>query len=385
MNSIYDSRQRLKYLFIIAAIFIAIASVFVSDMLIKDLAREEREKIEIWAEATRVLTSEDPSLNMNLILKIIQGNTSIPVMLCNDQDSVMNYKNIELPEKEAEEYLRKKVEELKHKNQPIPIDMEDGTFQYLYYDDSINLKRLLVYPYAQLSVMAVFILLAFIALASTKRAEQNKVWVGLSKETAHQLGTPISSLIAWLEYLKLKDIDPTLLTEMEKDVKRLEMIAERFSKIGSTPEPVPVDICQSINSAVEYMQTRISSKVKISIEAPGHPVVVLMNNSLFSWVVENLCKNAVDAMEGQGNITFHIEEKGKNVRIDVTDTGKGILKSRFKTVFNPGYTTKKRGWGLGLSLVKRIVESYHGGKIFVKSSEIGKGTTFRIEVRLFTH
>lgn len=385
MNSIYDSRQRLKYLFIIAAIFIAIASVFVSDMLIKDLAREEREKIEIWAEATRVLTSEDPSLNMNLILKIIQGNTSIPVMLCNDQDSVMNYKNIELPEKGAEEYLRKKVEELKHKNQPIPIDMEDGTFQYLYYDDSINLKRLLVYPYAQLSVMAVFILLAFIALASTKRAEQNKVWVGLSKETAHQLGTPISSLIAWLEYLKLKDIDPTLLTEMEKDVKRLEMIAERFSKIGSTPEPVPVDICQSINSAVEYMQTRISSKVKISIEAPGHPVVVLMNNSLFSWVVENLCKNAVDAMEGQGNITFHIEEKGKNVRIDVTDTGKGILKSRFKAVFNPGYTTKKRGWGLGLSLVKRIVESYHGGKIFVKSSEIGKGTTFRIELRLFTH
>ncbi|HJA87860.1 MAG TPA: HAMP domain-containing histidine kinase [Candidatus Parabacteroides intestinavium] len=385
MNSIYDSRQRLKYLFIIAAIFIAIASVFVSDLLIKDLAREEREKIEIWAEATRVLTSEDPSLNMNLILKIIQGNTSIPVMLCNDQDSVMNYKNIELPEKGADEYLRKKVEELKHKNQPLPIDMGDGTFQYLYYDDSINLKRLLVYPYAQLSVMAVFILLAFIALASTKRAEQNKVWVGLSKETAHQLGTPISSLIAWLEYLKLKDIDPALLAEMEKDVKRLEMIAERFSKIGSTPEPVPVDICQSISSALEYMQTRISSKVKISIEAPDHPVIVLMNNSLFAWVVENLCKNAVDAMEGQGSITFHVEEKGKNVRIDVTDTGKGILKSRFKTVFNPGYTTKKRGWGLGLSLVKRIVESYHGGKIFVKSSEIGKGTTFRIELRLFTH
>ena len=385
MNSIYDSRQRLKYLFIIAAIFIAIASVFVSDLLIKDLAREEREKIEIWAEATRVLTSEDPSLNMNLILKIIQGNTSIPVMLCNDQDSVMNYKNIELPEKGADEYLRKKVEVLKHKNQPLPIDMGDGTFQYLYYDDSINLKRLLVYPYAQLSVMAVFILLAFIALASTKRAEQNKVWVGLSKETAHQLGTPISSLIAWLEYLKLKDIDPALLAEMEKDVKRLEMIAERFSKIGSTPEPVPVDICQSISSALEYMQTRISSKVKISIEAPDHPVIVLMNNSLFAWVVENLCKNAVDAMEGQGSITFHVEEKGKNVRIDVTDTGKGILKSKFKTVFNPGYTTKKRGWGLGLSLVKRIVESYHGGKIFVKSSEIGKGTTFRIELRLFTH
>ena len=384
MNSLYDSRQLLKYLFIVAAVVIAIASVFVSDLLIKDLAREERQKIEVWAEATRVLTSEDPSLNMNLILQIIQGNTAIPVMLCNDRDSVMNYKNIELPEKNVDEFLRKKVQELKKKKDPIVIDMEDGTYQYLYYDDSLILKRLLVYPYAQLTVMAVFILTAFLALASTKKAEQNKVWVGLSKETAHQLGTPISSLIAWLEYLKLKEVDPTLLAEMEKDVKRLEMIAERFSKIGSTPEPVPVNICESVRSALDYMETRISSKVKITVEAPEEPVMVLMNQALFAWVVENLCKNAVDAMEGQGNITFHIEEKGKKVRIDVTDTGKGILKSKFKTVFNPGYTTKKRGWGLGLSLVKRIIESYHGGKIYVKSSEIGKGTTFRIELRRLT-
>ncbi len=384
MNSLYDSRQLLKYLFIVAAVVIAIASVFVSDLLIKDLAREERQKIEVWAEATRVLTSEDPSLNMNLILQIIQGNTAIPVMLCNDRDSVMNYKNLELPEKNVDEFLQQKVQELKKKKDPIVIDMEDGTYQYLYYDDSLILKQLLVYPYAQLTVMAVFILTAFLALASTKKAEQNKVWVGLSKETAHQLGTPISSLIAWLEYLKLKEVDPTLLAEMEKDVKRLEMIAERFSKIGSTPEPVPVNICESVRSALDYMETRISSKVKITVEAPEEPVMVLMNQALFAWVVENLCKNAVDAMEGQGNITFHIEEKGKKVRIDVTDTGKGILKSKFKTVFNPGYTTKKRGWGLGLSLVKRIIESYHGGKIYVKSSEIGKGTTFRIELRRLT-
>ena len=384
MNSLCDARQLLKYLFIVTAVVIAIASVFVSDLLIKDLAREERQKIEVWAEATRVLTSEDPSLNMNLILQIIQGNTAIPVMLCNDRDSVMNYKNLELPEKNVDEFLQQKVQELKKKKDPIVIDMEDGTYQYLYYDDSLILKRLLVYPYAQLTVMAVFILTAFLALASTKKAEQNKVWVGLSKETAHQLGTPISSLIAWLEYLKLKEVDPTLLAEMEKDVKRLEMIAERFSKIGSTPEPVPVNICESVRSALDYMETRISSKVKITVEAPEEPVMVLMNQALFAWVVENLCKNAVDAMEGQGNITFHIEEKGKKVRIDVTDTGKGILKSKFKTVFNPGYTTKKRGWGLGLSLVKRIIESYHGGKIYVKSSEIGKGTTFRIELRRLT-
>lgn len=383
MNSIYDSRQRLKYVFIIGAVVIAIASVFVSDLLIKDLAREERQKIEVWAEATRVVTSEDPSLNMKLILQIIQGNTSIPVMLCNEQDSVMNYKNIELPEKNVEEFLYQKAQELKKKNQPIPIDMEDGTFQYLYYDDSINLKRLLIYPYAQLSVMAVFILIAFLALTSTKRAEQNKVWVGLSKETAHQLGTPISSLIAWVEYLKMKEVDPSLLEEMEKDVKRLETIADRFSKIGSQPEPVPLDIRDSIRAALNYMETRISSKVKITVEAPEQPVMVLMNDSLFAWVVENLCKNAVDAMEGQGDIRFHIEEKAKKVYIDVSDTGKGILKSKFKTVFNPGYTTKKRGWGLGLSLVKRIIESYHGGKIYVKNSEIGKGTTFRIELNRY--
>lgn len=383
MNSLYDSRQRLKFAFIFAAILIAIASVVVSDMLIKNLAQEERHKIEIWSEATRVMTSENPSLNMNLILKIIQGNNSIPVVLCNDRDSVLSYNNIEIPERDVDAFMAHKVKELKGKNLPIVIDMEDGTFQYLYYDDSIILKRLLVYPYVQLSVVFIFILLAFLALASTKKAEQNKVWVGLSKETAHQLGTPISSLIAWVEYLRTKEIDPLFLDEMEKDVKRLETIAERFSKIGSNPDPVPVNICNSITLALEYMQTRISSKVKIQTSLPDHPVLVSISDSLFAWVIENLTKNAVDAMEGQGIITFAVEERDKVVRIDITDTGKGIPKSKFKTVFNPGYTTKARGWGLGLSLVKRIIDSYHGGKIAVKSSELGKGTIFRIELRKY--
>lgn len=383
MKSIYDSRQRLKLAFIFTAVLIAIASVVVSDMLIKNLAQEERQKIEVWSEATRVMTSENPSLNMNLILRIIQGNNSIPVILCNDRDSVLSYNNIQIPDENMESFMKNKVRELKSKNLPIVIDMEDGTFQYLYYDDSIILKRLLIYPYAQLSVVFIFILLAFLALASTKKAEQNKVWVGLSKETAHQLGTPISSLIAWVEYLRTKEIDPLLLNEMEKDVKRLETIAERFSKIGSNPDPVPVNINNSVQMALEYMSTRISSKVKIHTLLPDHPVLVLMNDSLFAWVIENLTKNAVDAMEGQGEITFQVEEKDKVVRIDISDTGKGIPKSKFKTVFNPGYTTKKRGWGLGLSLVKRIIESYHGGKIFVKSSEAGRGTTFRIELRKY--
>jgi len=327
------------------------------------------------------MTNENPSLNMNLILKIIQGNTSIPVVLCDDSDQVLTYNNIDVPESNPESFMRVLVQKLKHKNKPIVIDMEDGTFQYLYYDDSIILKRLLIYPYAQLTVVFIFIIIAFLALASTKKAEQNKVWVGLSKETAHQLGTPISSLIAWIEYLKTKEIDQSYLDEMEKDVKRLETIADRFSKIGSDPKPINVNISESLLSALDYMKTRISQKVKIKTFFPAEPVMVQMNDSLFAWVVENLTKNAVDAMEGQGEISFKVEERKNVVRIDVTDTGKGISKSKFKTVFNPGYTTKARGWGLGLSLVKRIVESYHGGKIFVKSSEPGKGTTFRIELR----
>ena len=380
MSSIYDSRQRWKFGFIFAAVLIAILSVVVSDLLIKDLAREERQRMEIWSEATRVMTSENPSLNMQLILKIIQGNTSIPVILCTDQDEVVSYNNIELPQHDQVLFLKKKVGELKAKNPPIVIDMEDGYFQYLYYDDSTILKRLLLYPYVQLSVVFVFILLAFLALASTKRAEQNKVWVGLSKETAHQLGTPISSLIAWVEYLRTKEIDAFLLNEMDKDVKRLQTIAERFSKIGSDPDPVPTDLVESIQTALGYMSTRISSKVAIHADLPSHPIRVSMNDSLFAWVIENLTKNAVDAMEGHGDIYLRIEERDRLVRIDLSDTGKGIPKSKFKTVFNPGYTTKQRGWGLGLSLVKRIIESLQGGKIYVKSSELGKGTTFRIEL-----
>lgn len=381
MSSIYDSRQRLKFGFIVAAMLIAVVSVVYSDMLIKSLAQEERQKMEVWAEATQVFISEDTSRNMTLILKILKGNTSIPVILWSERDGIISQNNIDIPEKDADLFMEKKIKELRAKNPPIVVDLEDGNYQYLYYDDSIILKRLNIYPYAQLTVIFIFILIAFLALASTKKSEQNKVWVGLSKETAHQLGTPISSLIAWVEYLKTKEIDPVLLDEMGKDVTRLETITDRFSKIGSNPDPNPVDITDSLRSALDYMETRISSKVKIFTHFPENPVLVLINNSLFAWVVENLIKNAVDAMEGQGEITFQVEERDKMVRIDITDTGKGIPKSKFKTIFNPGYTTKERGWGLGLSLVKRIVESYHRGKIFVKSSEIGKGTTFRIELK----
>lgn len=381
MNNLYKSRQQLKYAFIIGAVLIAIASVVVSDMLIKKLAQEERVRMEIWTEAYRVLTTEDAEQNLLVILRIIEGNTSIPVILSDGQGNILSHRNINVPEKDGDAFLKRKIKEFKSKNTPIVVDIGENSYQYLYYDDSIILKRLLLYPYVQLTVVFVFILLAFLALAGTKKAEQNKVWVGLSKETAHQLGTPISSLIAWIEYLKIKEVDAAYLKEMEKDVKRLEIIADRFSKIGSDPVLQPLDVNEAVRSACDYMSKRVSPKIKIRLEPSTEQLFVQMNESLFSWVIENLIKNAVDAMEGQGGITFRTGSKKKYIWIDVTDTGKGIPKSRFKTVFKPGYTTKKRGWGLGLSLVRRIVETSPRSKIYVKSSEIGKGTTFRIEMR----
>ncbi len=385
MNNLYESRRNLKYAFIIGAVLIAIASVVVSDMLIRKLAHEERVRMEIWTEAYRVLTTENTDQNLMVVLRIIEGNTSIPVILCDDAGNILSHRNIDVRGSDEDAFLKRKVTEFKSKNPPISVEIGPNSYQYLYYDDSILLKRLLMYPYVQLSVVFVFILLAFLALASTKRAEQNKVWVGLSKETAHQLGTPISSLIAWIEYLKTKEVDGTYLHEMEKDVKRLEVIADRFSKIGSDPTLKPLNVNEAIRSACDYMSTRISSKIRIETEFSDQALFVMMNESLFSWVIENLTKNAVDAMEGQGVITFRTGSRKQRVWIEVTDTGKGIPKSRFQTIFNPGYTTKKRGWGLGLSLVRRIVETTPGSEIYVKSSEIGKGTTFRIEMRLRPH
>ena len=259
-------------------------------------------------------------------------------------------------------------------------EQEDTDYIEICYGESLMLKRLAVYPYIQLSVVVIFVLIAIFALFSSMKAEQNKVWVGLSKETAHQLGTPISSLMAWSEVLKETYPDDELLPEMEKDVKRLERIAERFSKIGSIPEPKPEDLCSVINRVVEYMDKRTSNKVKITSHLPSEPVIVNLVASLFEWVAENLCKNAVDAMSGHGSIDIYFEETDNHIALEFKDTGKGIAKSNFGSVFKPGFTTKKRGWGLGLSLAKRIVEEYHKGRIFVKSSEIGKGTTFRVEL-----
>lgn len=373
-----DSRQLTKYVFVLGAVAIAVASLVISNKLVKELSVEERSKIEIWATATESIAKGDEAADMNLVLQILRSNKTIPVILYDKANETVTANNIKLPEKDAQDFLRKKMVNFAQKHEPIPLEELN---QYVYYDDSYTLKRLQVYPYVQLLVISIFIALAFFALSSSQKAEQNKVWVGLSKETAHQLGTPISSLIAWMEYLKLKEIDSVLMTEMSKDVHRLEVIAERFSKIGSVSDSKPVVWQEAVKISVAYTEKRISDKVPLIFDFPESPAVVQLNESLFGWVIENLTKNAVDAMSGQGVITYSMGEKGKYYFLDISDTGKGIPKSKFKTVFSPGFTTKERGWGLGLSLAKRIVENYHDGKIFVKQSEMGKGTTFRIMLK----
>ena len=381
INRNFEYSRYSKYLFVAVAGIIALSSIWVTQVLVKDLAQEERKKIEIWAESIKLLSNQDdiaPDV-FNFVFNITQGNTTIPLLLVDEDDNII----LPIFEDSQKEFFQKKLNRYKKKNPPIVLDFDDGTHQYVYYDDSTVLKSLIIFPYAQLGVVFVFIVISFLALLNAKKAEQNKVWIGLSKETAHQLGTPISSLMAWMEYLKTKNVDQTLLVEMEKDVHRLNVIAERFSKVGSDPGLEPMDVNEAIRDAIDYVSKRVSGKVKINCNFPDRPFLVLMNESLFGWVVENLIKNAVDAMDGKGRIDIKVEETGKLVKIDISDTGKGIPKSKFGTVFQPGYTTKERGWGLGLSLVKRIIRSYQHGKIFVLKSELNKGTTFRIELKKY--
>lgn len=380
MKFFESNKVLFRYLFIAIAIIIAFGSLFVSHYLVKDLSKEERNKIEIWAEAMKEMVSNSENSNINLIGQILPSNTTIPVILYDKKSNIYTSHNIELPETGQQEFLKKKVKDFQKKHEPITIEIE-GFDEYVYYDDSYTLKKLQLYPYVQVGVLIVFMITAFFALFTTMRMEQDRLWVGLSKETAHQLGTPISSLLAWLEYLKLKEADQAILNDMEKDVSRLQMITDRFSKIGSTPSLEKKDITSTVEQTISYLEKRISRKVSFIISKPQSPLYANISEPLVSWVIENLTKNAVDAMSGQGEISYHITDKGKMISIEIRDTGKGIPKSKFKAIFSPGYTTKSRGWGLGLSLAKRIIESYHKGKIYVKSSEIGVGTTFCIELR----
>ena len=374
-----DRIRQVKIILVVTAIVIAVASLVVSHLLVKDLQREERNKMEVWAQAMQTLQEADETTDLALVLSVIQGNKTIPVIVLDSDEQVMDYRNVNIRKKDSARYVADYGRRMYKAGHYIQIG-DSVDYQLVCYDESTLLKRLSQYPYWQLGIVMIFVVVAIFALLSSKRAEQNKVWVGLSKETAHQLGTPISSLMAWVEILKENYPDDDLIPEMNKDVKRLELIAERFSKIGSLPEPVEASMNEVLAHVIDYMDRRTSKKVEIVSELPAANVVVKMNASLFEWVIENLCKNAVDAMEGQGRIVLSLHEEGSKVAIEVTDNGKGIRKKDLKNVFTPGFTTKKRGWGLGLSLAKRIVEEYHKGRIYVKSSEVGVGTTFRIEM-----
>ncbi len=365
-----DRIRQVKIALVVAAVIISVVSLLISNFLVKDLQKEERVRMEIWAQALRSLNTADEDTDLTLVLSVLEGNNTIPVIVLNKQGEIYDFRNIE-----DSSSVSTYVKTMKSKGDTIVVDD-----QLVCYDDSLMLKRLSAWPYVQLGIVFILVVVALFALLASKKAEQNKVWVGLSKETAHQLGTPISSLMAWVELLKENYPGDELIPEMDKDVKRLELVAERFSKIGSLPELVDGSLNEVLKRVTDYMDRRTSKKVDISFNLPVDEVIVKMNKALIEWVVENLCKNAVDAMEGDGKIELLLFEEEDRAIVEVKDNGKGIKKKDQKNVFTPGFTTKKRGWGLGLSLAKRIVEEYHKGKIFVKYSEPGVGTTFRIEL-----
>lgn len=401
--SIYDIRRYGTALFVVVCIGVVIAFLYFSGALVKDLSVQERERMQIWADATKEIVnigsnpdSSGAEPDIDFLLSIIEGNRNIPVLLTDDSGVIIMHRNFDLPEPvdsatplfisdTNQRYLERKLADLQSTGNVIHIIIAPDHTQHLYYEESKLLRSLRLYPYVQLLVMLAFIAVVYFAVLSTKKAEQNKVWVGLSKETAHQLGTPISSLMAWVELLEASDVDPDIVKEMNKDVNRLGTIASRFSKIGSRPSIEPAEVNAVVARSADYMASRISRRISLTLQATAEPLQVRLSEPLFQWVMENLIKNAVDAMpSGSGSITVttSADEHRHLALIEVSDTGKGLSRKKFKTIFSPGYTTKKRGWGLGLTLAKRIVEQYHDGKIYVKQSEPGVGTTFRIELPL---
>ena len=380
----YEIKGIIKVILLVFAFLIGFSSLWYTNTLVNKLESQEREKIATWANATQLITSPEAEGNLNFLYEIIQANTTIPVILTDSNGVVNQFRNIEAFKMKNEAWVVDKIAEMKKQNEPFEIEFVGGK-QFIYYENSTLLNQLRIYPYFQLAVIALFLAMSYFAFSYSRTSEQNKVWAGMSKETAHQLGTPISSLMAWLDYLKESDavVPQKVITEMEYDMDRLGLITERFSKIGSEPSLTICSLYEVIEESVRYINSRTSDKVSIFIrdQEKFKEAQVQINKPLFAWVVENLCKNAVDAMEGKGEIVFSFQGiRDTKVLIDISDTGKGVPSNKFKTIFKPGYTTKKRGWGLGLSLVKRIVENYHKGKIYVKSSELDKGTVFRIEI-----
>ena len=369
-----------KLFLLLFAVLIGMSSLIFTGNLVRKLKIEEKKNVELWAEATRrLISNSDSTKNLDFISSIIYNNTTIPVILTDESDSIISSSNFKLEKTNDPKYLENKLKKIKGKNKPILINLGNNHFNLIYYKDSIILTMLIFYPYIQLGLIILFIMVSYQAFRSSRKAEQNQVWVGMSKETAHQLGTPTSSLAGWIEILQNNYPEISITGELARDVERLEKVTERFSRIGSKPSLTSEDIIAIISRSVDYLKSRASSKVKFIFNHNSrNEIIVPVNAALFEWVIENVSKNAIDAMEGIGEITILIAETEKHAMIDISDTGKGIPKSAFKKIFNPGFTTKLRGWGLGLSLAKRIIEEYHNGKIFVRHSEVGKGSCIRI-------
>jgi len=493
---IYLRKKRWKMILVVTAVFIVAASLYYTNILVREIRKDERKNVEIWAEAIhqkadlvnftnnlfeqikdeerkrvsivaeaqRRIIKATSNEDLNFFLSIIGENNTIPVIITDEEGKIMNARNISIdtvkflqgslkkafsiyppivvnyyqnkkiylyytdsnifsqlkkaiddlirsffsevvlnsasvpviitdstqkniyqcgnipPDKVQDKvWMEKTLRSMASQNTPIKVDLADTGVHYIFYQDSFLLTQLKYYPMVQFAVIAVFLLIAYLLFSFARKSEQNQVWVGMAKETAHQLGTPLSSMVAWMELLKLKGLDEDTVNEIEKDVQRLETITDRFSKIGSAAKLEKINIVKVVHDSVGYIRSRISAKVLFNIQPDlSHEIMIPLNLHLFEWVIENLCKNAVDAMDGNGQVNIEITDDDDHIHIDIGDTGKGIPKSRFKTIFRPGYTSKARGWGLGLTLSKRIVENYHAGKIYVKSSVLNKGTTFRI-------
>lgn len=369
-----------KLILLLFSVTTGMASLYYTDYLVGKLKQQERRNIELWAEAISIFNITDPNEDVDLLLSsIIENNNTVPVILTDEADSIIDARNFNPAKAVNREFLRKRLESIKEKNDPIVVNIDEKHYNNIYYDDSIVLLMLIYYPYVQLGIIIMFIIVSYLAFSTSRKAEQNLVWVGMSKETAHQLGTPTSSLAGWIEILQQRYPDISVTKELSLDVQRLEKVTERFSRIGSKPALVKDNVNKIIAGAVDYLKSRTSSKVRFVFDPRSmNDVIVPVNTALFEWVIENVSKNAIDAMEGNGVITFLVTQNDKTAFIDITDTGKGIPKSAFKKIFHAGFTTKQRGWGVGLSLAKRIIEDYHHGRIFVRNSEVGKGSCIRI-------
>jgi signal transduction histidine kinase len=376
---LYSHKNQWKFALLGVAVLIALGTLWYTESFLKELRAEEDKRALIWAEAVKVIANSNDIAELTLALQVVEKNTTIPIIMTDVDTTIVTWRNLKMPKRNEEKFLQQELQAMISDHEPIIVQLGEGNVQYMFYRDSSVLTKLRIYPMVLLGVIGLFIAIAYMAFSNVRRSEQNRVWTGMAKETAHQIGTPLSSLMGWIEILRGQQTDESILGEMEKDVLRLQTITDRFSKIGSQPQLKVTNIADMLADALNYLNNRTSNRIALTFSNRlTQPALVPLNTQLFGWVIENLVRNAIDAIEGKGKIDVTLDELGSSIIIEVTDTGKGIAAAKVKAVFRPGYTTKTRGWGIGLSLAKRIVKEYHKGKISVVRSTPGKGTTFRI-------